>query len=216
VPLSPQAKSGQQRQSRRVLVFQTCLQPDVTAITTQSKQSKQMKNPTNMNNYTNTNSITQLSLALAVVLTVWFPVQSRSAEPAKEKMKMEGKMMTETTPVENCQAMKDQMEKIMADTQTQNAELTTQIAAMNSAPEEKKLDMMAALVTRMAEQQTAMHSRRADMEKMMVPHMMQHMKMGKESMSTCPMMQGMQGTHGMHGIDAKSADDSEAKPSEKQ
>ncbi len=33
--------------------------------------------------------------------------------------------------------------------------------------------------------------------------MMQHMQMGKDSMSQCPMMKGMKGMEGMKGMDKK-------------
>lgn len=159
-----------------------------------------------MNNHKNIYRVIHSSLAFALALTIWSPIQARSAEPAKEKMKMEGKKMmgsktkSGTEMTQHCQSMKDQMEKIMADTKTQDEELTSQISAMNNAPEDKKLDMMAAVVTLMAEQQVAMQSRKAKIEKMMVPHMMQHMQMGEESMAQCPMMKGMK------GMDEKSID----------
>ena len=138
-----------------------------------------------MKNQTHTNFIIRSSLALALALAIWVPVQARSAEPA------EGKMMTEAKMMERCQAMKEQKEKMMADMKAQDAELTVQVAKMNSAPENKKLDLMAAVVTQMVEQRTAMNVRKAKMDEEMMKHMMQHMQMGKESMSQCPMMKGM-------------------------
>ncbi len=36
-----------------------------------------------------------------------------------------------------------------------------------------------------------MDARKAQMEKAMMQHMMQHMQMGKESISQCPMMKSM-------------------------
>ena len=36
-----------------------------------------------------------------------------------------------------------------------------------------------------------MDARKAKMEEAMMQHMMQHMQMGKESLSQCPMMKGM-------------------------
>jgi hypothetical protein len=148
-----------------------------------------------MKKQTNTNFIIRSSLALALALAIWSPVQARSAEPAIGKM-----MMTETNMMERCQAMKEQKEKMMADMKAQDAELAVQVAKMNSAPENKKLDLMAAVVTQMVEQRTAMNVRKAKMDEEMMKHMMQHMQMGKESMSQCPMMKGMK------GMDEKSGD----------
>lgn len=141
-----------------------------------------------MKNQTNTSLVIHSSLALALALLIWSPSQVTSAEGEEEK---------KTTPNQNCQIMKDQIMKVMTDTKTQDAQLTTLVAGMNSATQDKKVDLMAAIVTRMSEQQTAMHARKADMEKNMAQHMMGHMEMGKESMSQCPMMK-------MKGMDEKS------------
>jgi hypothetical protein len=138
-----------------------------------------------MKNQTHTNLVICSSLALALALAIWSPAQSQSAEPAEGKMMMEGKMM------ERCQAMKEQKEKMMAEMKAQDADLTAQVAKMNSAPADKKLDLIAAVVTRMVEQRTAINARMAKMQEKMMQHMMQHMQMGKESMSQCPMMKGM-------------------------
>jgi hypothetical protein len=135
-------------------------------------------------------------LALALALAIWSPLQARSAEPAEGKMMMEGKMK------EQCQQMKEQKQKMKEDMKAQNAELTEQLSQMNSAPDDKKVGLMAAVLTHMVEQRIAMDARMAKMEEEMMQHMMQHMQMGKESMSQCPMMKGMKG---MKGMDNKSA-----------
>ena len=62
---------------------------------------------------------------------------------------------------------------------------------MNRAEKDKKVDLMAAIVTDMEEQRISMDARKAKMDEEMMQHMMQHMQMGKESMSQCPMMKGM-------------------------
>ena len=62
------------------------------------------------------------------------------------------------------------------------------------------MSLMAAVITRMVEQQTATHVRMAKMQEDMMKHMMQHMQMGKESMAQCPMMKSMK------GMDDKSGD----------
>ena len=146
-----------------------------------------------MKKHTHTNLVIRSGLALALALAIWSPVQARSAEPADGKMIMDGKMMTETNMMQCCQTMKEQKKKMMADMKAQDAEVAAQVAKMNSAPENKKLDMMAAVVTQMVEQRTAMNARKAKMDEEMMKHMMQHMQMGKESMSQCPMMKGMKG-----------------------
>lgn len=105
--------------------------------------------------------------------------------PAKGGGMMDSKMM------EGCQEMKAQKESMKADMKAQDARLTEQLAKMNGAPEKKKMDLMAAAMTQMVEQRITMDARKAKMEEAMMKHMMQHMQMGKESMSQCPMMKGM-------------------------
>jgi hypothetical protein len=138
-----------------------------------------------MNNQTKTNLVIRSSLALALALAIWSPVQARSAEPA------EGKNMTEAKMMERCQEMKEQKQKMMEAMKAQDAELTEQLTKMNSAPEDKKMSLMAAVITHMVEQRITMDARKAKMEEEMMKHMMQHMQMGKESISQCPMMKGM-------------------------
>jgi hypothetical protein len=137
-----------------------------------------------MNIKTNTNLVRSL-LALTFALALWSPVQMQAAEPAAGKMMTEGKMK------ECCEAMKDQKEKLMAEMKAQDAELAAQVTAMDNAPDDKKLGLMAAIVTHLVEQRSAMNARMEKMHGQMMGHMMQHMQMGKESMSQCPMMEGM-------------------------
>ncbi len=162
-----------------------------------------------MKNHTHTNLLIRSSLAWALALVIWSPVQAQAAEPAKGKMMMEGKKM-DGKMMERCEEMKEQREKMMAEMKVQDADLTAQVARMNSAPNNKKLDLIAAVVTRMAEQRMAMHARMETMQAGMMGHMMQHMQMGKESMAQCPMMGGMGdmdakagGAHKMHQTERK-------------
>ena len=148
-----------------------------------------------MKKQTHTNLLIRSSVALALALAIWTPVQSQSAEPAEGKKMMEGKMM------ERCKAMKQQKQTMKEDMKAHDAQLTEHVAQMNSAPQDKKTDLMAAVVTQMVEQRIAMGARKARMEEEMMQHMMQHMQMGKESMAKCPMMKGMK------GMDGKSAGD---------
>ncbi len=99
--------------------------------------------------------------------------------------------MTEAKMTERCQEMKEQKQKMKEDAKAQDAQLTEELANMNRAPEDKKMGLMAAVVTHMAEQRIAMDARKAEMEEKMMKHMMQHMQMGKESMAQCPMMEDM-------------------------
>jgi Spy/CpxP family protein refolding chaperone len=143
------------------------------------------------------------SLTLALALAIWSPVQAQPVPPAEGKMMMEGKPMTPGKMMECCQAMKEQKEKMMADMKAQDATLTEQVAQMNRAPENAKVNLMAGIVTQMLEQRIAMTARMEKMHDGMMQHMMQHMQMGQDSMAQCPMMKGMD------GMDKKSGDSPE-------
>jgi len=102
--------------------------------------------------------------------------------------------------MERCQEMMQQRQKMMEDMKAQDAELTEQVATMNRAPENQKLGLMAAVLTRMVEQRTAMNAQMEKMQARMMQHMMEHMQMGKESMAQCPMMKGMNDMKDMKGM----------------
>ena len=100
-----------------------------------------------MKNQTNTKLIVRSSLALALALAVWSPAQAQSAEPAKAGN------MTKAKMIKHCQEMKK-------DGKAQDDRPTGQLSEMNRAPEDKKMGLMATVLTHL----------------------------GKESMSQCPMM----------------------------
>lgn len=137
-----------------------------------------------MKKQTPTNLLIRSSLALTLAFAVLTPLLSQSAEPADDK-KMDSQMM------EHCEKMKEQKQQMKADMKAQDDDLTAHVAKMNSAPADKKVDAVAALVTHMLEVRIAMDARKAKMEEEMMEHMMKHMEMGKKSMTKCPMMKGM-------------------------
>ncbi len=138
-----------------------------------------------MRTQSSTNLVIRSSLAVALALAIWSPTQARSAEPADGKTMMEGKMM------ESCQEMKEQKQQMKEDIKARDAELSDLIAKMNSAPDDKKMSLMADVVTKIAEQRITMDARKTKMEDAMMTHMMEHMQMGRDSMSECPMMKAM-------------------------
>jgi flagellar biosynthesis protein FliP len=130
----------------------------------------------------NKNLLIRSGLALAMTLAIWTPALSQTTEPAKaKKMEMEGKTK------EHSQMMQEHCKAMMADMKAQDAELTAQVARMNSAPRESKMDLMAEIITKMAEQRVAMNVRMGQMHM----EMMKHMQMGMGSMSHHSMMKGM-------------------------
>lgn len=130
-------------------------------------------------------------LVLAVSFAAWCPTRMFAAEP------MEMKPMTEAKMMESCKQMLDEKKKMMEDVKLQDAQLSEQITAMNKTQDDRKVNVMAAVVTNLAEQRISMDVRRAKMEERMMTHMMQHMQMGKDSMAQCPMMKEMSGMKGM-------------------
>jgi hypothetical protein len=127
------------------------------------------------------------SLAFALAVALFYPAHVRSAEPADGKMMMGGKMMSETNMIARSQAMQEQRAKMMADLKAQDDQLAGQIYEMNHAAADKKLDLMAAIVTRMAEQRTDMNARMETMHKAMV----KNIQMDQENMSPNPITQGI-------------------------
>jgi hypothetical protein len=135
----------------------------------------------------NSNRVIHSSLALAVAVALWLPIQVRSAEPADGKTMMGGKMMSETNMMPRSKAMQEQRAKMMVDMKAQDAQLAGQIYEMNHASADKKLDLMAAIVTRMAAQRTDMNARMETMHEAMV----KNTQMDQDNMSSDPMMQGI-------------------------
>lgn len=105
-----------------------------------------------------------------------------------------GKKMMMNNKMENCQTMNRQKHQMMAEMKEQDTELSRKIAKMNNAPDDKKADLMASIITDMAEQRVTRNEKMAKMQEKMMKHMMDHMQMGKDSMSQCPMMMSKKDT----------------------
>ena len=94
------------------------------------------------------------------------------------------------------------MGKMMSDWKDQEAELDKLVAEMNGAPLDKKVDAIAAVVTKLVEQRKAMHER---MQNMMTQGGKEIMKMGR-------MMIMMRMMDRMMGSDQESQGESEHSP----
>ena len=125
---------------------------------------------------------------LATLVAATLPLAVITAEDSSK---------TETTDQKQEQSsdttgMKGMMDKgqMMSNWKDQDAELDKLVAEMNSAPADKKLDAVAAVVTKLVEQRKAMHEQ---MQKMMSAN-------EKEGMGMCRMMMGMdmEGEHSYH------------------
>ena len=90
----------------------------------------------------------------------------------------------------------------MSNWKDQQAELDRLVTDMNAAPSDKKVDAIAAVVTKLVEQRKAMHER---MQKMMTEGRQEMMKMGR-------MMMMMRMMDRMMGSDKENQEESEHSP----
>lgn len=128
-----------------------------------------------------TNLLFRSVFALALASTALSPLLAQPSAPAS------GSMMTSGMMAEQHQAMQEQHAKMMAEMKAQDTELNAQLARIKSAPEKQKVDLLVAVVARMVEQRTSMHTR---MDGMM-NQMMGAMPMDPASMQSHGMMNGM-------------------------
>jgi hypothetical protein len=161
-------------------VLASCGQPNLNV-------NQQPRKGQNMIIHANKNLAIHAGLALALGWATWSPAVAQTPEPAKaKKMTMEGKT-TEHSRMEHSKKMMAHCQDMMAAMKVQDAELAAQVAGMNSAPAESKMELMAGIITKMVEHQAAMHARMADMQM----EMMKHMEMGEGAMTHHPMMKDM-------------------------
>jgi hypothetical protein len=123
--------------------------------------------------------------ALILALAVCTPVH---AAPPEGREMMRGKMMR------SCGEMIGHRQEMMEISKSQDAALTEQLAKLKSAPDDKKMEQMTALVTLMAEQRIAMNEHRQKMQDLMMKHMLRHVEMGRDSTEDCPILKMMKDT----------------------
>lgn len=122
--------------------------------------------------------ISLTSLALAIALAS--PVGALAASPK------EGAMMSPDQNAERYSSMRERHETMMSEMRDQDAEFTHQIAAIKSAPESKKMELMITLVSDMVEQRATMHETMSEM----MENMRDEMPMRNGGMSSMQMMKG--------------------------
>ncbi len=88
-------------------------------------------------------------------------------------------------------AMMAERAKVMADMMAADQQLTDLVTRMNTASGLEQTLATAAVVTEMVAQSRTMREGMMKMQQGMMPHMMEHMQAGKDSMATCPMMKQM-------------------------
>jgi hypothetical protein len=114
------------------------------------------------------NPVIHPGMAMALSLFLLTPAQARSVEdPAM------------ATPA-CCHEIMGQKQKMNEAFKAQDADLNERIAKMNSAPEDRKVELMASIITVMAEQRTTRDERRTQMEKRIMTHVRCPMNMHEE------------------------------------
>jgi len=124
---------------------------------------------------------------LAILIAATLPLTAIPAEDTGQTETTDKKQEQSSDTSSDTMGMKG---KMMSNWKDQDAEVDKLVAEMNSAPAEKKLDAVAAVLTKLVEQRKAMHEQ---MQKMMSAN-------EKEGMGMCRMMMGMdkEGDHSQH------------------
>ena len=118
---------------------------------------------------------------LATLIAATLPLTAIPAEDTGETTDQKQEQSSDTMGMKG---------KMMSNWKDQDAEVDKLVAEMNAAPADKKLDAVAAVLTKLVEQRKAMHEH---MQKMMSAN-------EKEGMGMCRMMMGMdkEGDHSQH------------------
>ncbi len=136
-------------------------------------------------------------VSIFAVFTILILVTAFAAQNSKEgKSQSAVKPQPQTTKkmMQQCESMMAMHQKIQINMKAMDEELEKLVAAMNKAPEgNKKMDAMAAVLTKMLEQRKAMREEMMNMQVQDMQHMGEHIQMGQNSMATCPMMKGNMG-----------------------
>lgn len=103
----------------------------------------------------------------------------------------DGKAMAHGKTMESCDHLMEQKHQAMAEMKAQDTALAAKVTAMNGAPDADKPALVAAIVTTLVEQRAATHTGEAALHGKMMAHMMDHSRMGGDSMDQCPMMKEM-------------------------
>ena len=139
--------------------------------------------------------------ALLLALGASADVQSAKPKPGKGAISL--------TMAERCQMMMSQEEKLVLEMKSQDSVMTLRVAAMNAAPDNRKLELIAGIVTTVVDQRSSRDAQRGKLNEDMVMHAMQHTQMGADSLLQCPMklseMKGVDAAPTMHHSDLKTS-----------
>ncbi len=129
-----------------------------------------------------------LASAMVILgLTAWTLPAARVYAAEGNKSNANTKMM------DRCRHRLAMREKMLDQMKARDAELEKMVAKMNKAPESKKVDLMAAIVTQMVRQRHQMLERMEGVNARILQRMNRHMEMSKNRMPARPMMNGQKG-----------------------
>jgi len=114
----------------------------------------------------NKNPLARTCLAMAMSLAFCAPVP---AQDSQKDMSVASKM--DHSKMHHHKMMMDTCKGMMEEMKAQDTDLAARIARMNAAPRDEKLDMVAAIVTRMLDQRVAMNGKMGHMHLEMMKHM---------------------------------------------
>jgi len=138
-------------------------------------------------------------LVLPLATLLWLPAtlaNAQSNEVSKARVgqqSMMGQNTVQSDMKERCQAMLDLQNNMQLEMKTNDVELDQLLAAMNQARGRHKVDAMAAVINKMAEQRIEMQRRMLAMQSQMMQQMMTGQTNVAASPQSCPMMKGMKG-----------------------
>jgi TolA-binding protein len=101
------------------------------------------------------------------------------------------KSAEEATMDQHCLEMMQQKKTLYEDIKVQNDKLIEQLTAMNLAPKEQKVELMAGVITNLVQQQITMDERKQQMEVKMMNHLMTHMSCNNKVKVHCSMVKDL-------------------------
>ncbi len=124
-------------------------------------------------------------LSLALVSGVGLPISAWAASNSSS-------VKPGTVP-EHRQALRAMREKMLAEAKAEDAALEKMVAELNKAPEAKKADLEAAILTKLVAQHHRMLGEWESLHVRMEQFRNMHMRMGRTETSSTGMMHGMMG-----------------------
>jgi hypothetical protein len=127
----------------------------------------------------NTKLVIRSTLAMALAVATWCPLSARATEPTKETAATEAK-------TDRAKELNEQKQKMAESFIAPDGQLAEAVARMNGAPEGKKLDLIAAVVTQMVARQTALNARMEKTQEAILAQMLPPAPAAKSSVAHAP------------------------------